>query len=88
MLVGGQFVGIGKDGRTVVAAETDPRNAHDFEFITNGSKVRIKAPNGRFLQVLYWVNRFQFTYADFLFLAFWAVHVIIVRSHSTRGMVY
>jgi hypothetical protein len=51
---GGQFVGIGKDGRTVVAAETDPRNAHDFEIIANGygSKVRIKAPNGRFLQVL------------------------------------
>ena len=41
--------------------------AHDFEIIANadGSKVRIKAPNGRFLQLLYWVNRFQFTYADF-----------------------
>jgi hypothetical protein len=51
---GGQFVGIGKDGRTVVAAVTDPRHAHDFEIIANGygSKVRIKAPNGRFLQVL------------------------------------
>ncbi|KAG8067580.1 hypothetical protein GUJ93_ZPchr0005g15241 [Zizania palustris] len=51
---GGQFVGVGSDGCAVVAVAASPGPSETFQVVRNAgdkNRVRIRAPNGYFLQV-------------------------------------
>lgn len=44
----GQFVGLDNNGG-LVAVQTSPGQAGEFQIVRNAGLARIKAPNGRFL---------------------------------------
>jgi hypothetical protein len=46
----GQFVGLNNKEK-LVAVETSPHKAGEFQIVRNADQVQIKAPNGKFLQV-------------------------------------